>query len=412
MNSIILGDCLNQLNDISNDSIDMIYLDPPFFTEKIHKLSNRTRTEEFSFNDIWKDNIEYASFLEERIEKMRDVLKSTGSIFVHCDKSGEHIIRAVLDKVFGVSNFQSEIIWYYKRWSNSRKGLLPNHQNIYFYSKTKDFKFNPEFTDYSETTNIDQILQKRKRDEHNKSIYDLDENGDFKHNKAKKGVPLGDVWEIPYLNPKAKERVGYPTQKPLLLLEKIIKLVTNESDIVLDPFCGSGTTCVAAKLNNRNFIGIDISEDAVKLSQERLANPVKTESALLKKGRDSYQNANTELLNLLFGTKYHPVQRNKGIDAILVEQFQDTPVLIRIQKKHESIYEAYGMLEKAMEIKKSLKGFLIKTHQDQDSLFSINWEQKKVDKITIIESPAYQISKYLESHSGSQSTSMYFEKEM
>ena len=152
MNNIIFGDCLDKLNEISNDSIDIIYLDPPFFTEKVHKLSNRARTEEFSFNDVWKDNFEYASFLEERIEKMRNVLKKSGSIFVHCDKNGEHIIRAILDKIFGVNNFQSEIIWYYKRWSNSRKGLLPNHQNIYFYSKTKDFKFNQEFTKYSDAS--------------------------------------------------------------------------------------------------------------------------------------------------------------------------------------------------------------------------------------------------------------------
>ena len=412
MNNIIYGDCLDKLTDIPNESIDLIYLDPPFFTERIHTLSNRERTEEFSFNDVWKDNFEYASFLEERIQKMKNTLKETGSIFIHCDKSGEHIIRAVLDKVFGEMNFQSEIIWYYKRWSNSRKGLLPNHQNIYFYSKTKKFKFNLEYTQYSETTNIDQILQKRKRDEHNKSIYDLDENGDFKHNKEKKGVPLGDVWEIPYLNPKAKERVGYPTQKPLLLLERIIKLTTDESDIVLDPFCGSGTTCVAAKLLNRNYIGIDISEDAIKLTQKRLENPIRTESALLKKGRDSYKNANTELLKLLFGTEYHPVQRNKGIDAILVEQYKEAPILIRIQKKDEAIYEVYGFLEKAMKTKKSQKGFLIKTHQNQDSLFIINWEQKNNDKITIIESPSYQITKHLNSQSGSQSTFMYFGKEM
>lgn len=98
---------------------------------------------------------------------------------------------------------------------------MPSHQNIYFYSKTKDFKFNTIYTPYSETTNVDQILQRRTRDEHNKSIYGVDEKGQSKFADKKKGVPLNDVWEIPYLNPKAKERVGYPTQKPVLLLERI-----------------------------------------------------------------------------------------------------------------------------------------------------------------------------------------------
>src|SRR5699024_9228610 len=139
-------------------------------------------------------------------------------------------------------------IWAYKRWSNSKKGLLNNHQNIYFYSKSKSFKFNTMYTDYSPTTNLDQILQARMRDEHAKSKYKTDENGQVVLGKEKKGVPLSDIWNIPYLNPKAKERTGYPTQKPILLLEQIIKIATDEGDTVLDPFCGSGTTLVAADL--------------------------------------------------------------------------------------------------------------------------------------------------------------------
>ena len=207
-NEILFGDCLDQMKSIEQSSIDLIYLDPPFFTERKHTLKNRERTKEFSFDDSWESDKDYAEFLKERIEIMRTILKDTGSIFVHCDKSGEHIVRTILDQVFGANNFQSEIIWTYKRWSNSKKGLLPSHQNIYFYSKTKSFKFNTIFTAYSETTNIDQILQRRTRDEHNKSVYDRDSSGNVKNGDEKKGVPLSDVWDIPYLNPKAKERVG------------------------------------------------------------------------------------------------------------------------------------------------------------------------------------------------------------
>jgi site-specific DNA-methyltransferase (adenine-specific) len=390
LNTTLHGDCLVEMKKIEQDSIDLIYLDPPFFTEKNHKLKNKNRTKEFNFDDIWKTNIAYATFLEERISIMKTLLKDTGSIFVHCDKSAEHIIRVILDRVFGSENFQSEIIWSYKRWSNSKKGLLSTHQNIYFYSKTKDFKFNKIYTAYSETTNVDQILQKRTRDKDNKSIYDRDENGNIKHADKKKGVPLNDVWDIPYLNPKAKERVGYPTQKPLLLLERIIELCSDKGDTILDPFCGSGTTCVASKLLDRNYIGIDISLDAIELTKSRIENPIKTESNLLKKGREFYDNVDKEALSLLQGLKYNPVHRNRGIDAILVETYQERPVLIRIQKKDETLTESAKYLLKAMKVKKSKKSILIETHKN--TLF-----EEKIDNkdIVVIKSPSIKIDALL-----------------
>lgn len=391
INCILEGDCLEKLKLIEKDSIDLIYLDPPFFTEKTHSLKNRERTKKFSFDDIWGSEKEYAEFLKKRISLMRDVLKESGSIFVHCDKNGEHIIRAILDQVFGTKNFQAEIIWSYKRWSNSKKGLLPAHQNIYFYSKSKNFKFNTIYTSYSETTNIDQILQRRTRDKHNKSIYDIDNSGNFKHSDKKKGVPLSDVWEIPYLNPKAKERVGYPTQKPLLLLDRIIELTTEKGDLVLDPFCGSGTTCVASKLLGRNYIGIDESPEAIELSLSRINNPIKTNSNLLKNGRESYVNADKEALGLLNGIDFNPVQRNKGIDAILVETYEDSPVLVRVQKKNETIAEAAACLEKAKKTKKAKKVILIQTQECE--LFS---KDVSYDGMIILQSPSLQIANCLD----------------
>ena len=390
-NTFLEGDCIDQMQSIQRESVDLIYLDPPFFTEKKHTLKNRERNKEFSFDDVWGSDKKYADFLTLRIEYMRKLLKETGSLFVHCDKSGEHIIRAILDSVFGKKNFRSEIIWSYKRWSNSKKGLLPCHQNIYFYSKSKSFKFNTIYTSYSETTNVDQILQQRTRDKHNKSIYALDDKGETKLGKKKKGVPLSDVWDIPYLNPKAKERVGYPTQKPLLLLERIIELTTDKEDLVVDPFCGSGTTCVAAMLMGRKFVGIDNSTEAIKLSKERITNPIKTESKLLKKGRSSYKNADTEALSLLKGIPFTPVQRNKGIDAILVEHFENSPVLVRVQKKHENLSESAALLAKAMKSKKSKKGLLIATNQG--GLFKM--ETPSYKGLEIIKSPALQIKNLL-----------------
>lgn len=399
INKIHTGDCLDIMRSIEKNSIDLIYLDPPFFTEKKHKLKSKDRTKEFSFDDVWGSDLVYGTFLYERIVLMKEILKETGSIFVHCDKSGEHIVRAILDNVFGSDNFQSEIIWSYKRWSNSKKGLLPSHQNIYFYSKSKDFKFNTILTSYSETTNIDQILQSRTRDEHNKSIYDIDENGLFKHGKEKNGVPLNDVWEIPYLNPKAKERVGYPTQKPLLLLERVIELVTDEGDLVLDPFCGSGTTCVAAKLLNRKYIGIDKSKDAVDLSEERISNPIKTESNLLKNGRESYVNSDKEALGLLSGIAFNPVQRNKGIDAILVEQFENSPILVRVQKKNETLSEAATHLLKAKKTKQSKKVILIQTQEND--LFG---ELEEYEGMIVLQSPSILMARSLKKELTKSST--------
>ncbi|MEW6733638.1 MAG: site-specific DNA-methyltransferase, partial [Acidobacteriota bacterium] len=266
---IFLADCLDIVREFHSNTIDLIYIDPPFFTQKIHKLGTRDRKKQFSFSDLWSSSSEYAEFLFTRLKEFYRLLKPTGSIFFHCDHNASHIARLLLDEVLGRDMFRAEIIWYYRRWSNSQRTLLPSHQNIYFYSKSVDYKFHEILQEYSASTNVDQILQKRKRDKSGKAIYARDENGDPINNGYKKGVPLSDVWDIPLLNPKAKERVGYPTQKPILLLERIIQIATDAGDLVLDPFCGSGTTLVAAQLLNRNSIGIDISSEAIEITRSR-----------------------------------------------------------------------------------------------------------------------------------------------
>lgn len=129
-------DCLNIMKKISDKSVDMIYLDPPFFTQKKQKLSN-SAGKKYEFSDVWESRQEYVEFMRLRLIEMQRILKDTGNIFLHCDTSASCYLRLLLDEVFGENNFQSEIIWTYKRWSNSRKGLLPNHQTIFFYSKSK-----------------------------------------------------------------------------------------------------------------------------------------------------------------------------------------------------------------------------------------------------------------------------------
>lgn len=385
MDKIILGDCLENLKKIDNNSIDLIYLDPPFFTQKTQKGIMKNTEKILEFSDLWKNIDEYLNYIKIRLIEMKRVLKDTGSIFLHCDKIASHYLRVLLDEVFGFYNFQSEIIWSYKRWSNSKKGLLNSHQNIYFYSKSNDFKFNTTYTDYSVTTNVDQILQQRKRDENGKCIYKRDENGKVVFSHEKKGVPLSDVWEIPFLNPKAKERVGYPTQKPILLLERIIGISTDENDIVLDPFCGSGTTLVASKLLNRQFIGMDISKDAIEITNSRLKNPVKTESELMNKGIEKYQNKSEQEINILKSIGAIPVQRNAGIDGFILNKESNQYIAVKIQKDTEELYEAQKKLVAASKVKECKYKVLIKTHdasKEQQNLY----EEDNIEDVIILDS--------------------------
>ncbi|QMU64567.1 MAG: site-specific DNA-methyltransferase [Flavobacteriaceae bacterium] len=346
-NKIYLGNCLERLTEIESNSVDLVYFDPPFFTQKKHSLVTRDNSKKYEFCDSWDSLEDYLELIESCLKECNRVLKNTGSVFLHCDKIASHYIRVSLDKVFGMKNFRSEIIWSYKRWSNSKKGLLNSHQNIYFYSKSKDFKFNQYYTDYAPTTNLDQILQDRQKTSNGKSVYKTDKSGNIVLGKEKKGVPLSDTWEIPYLNPKAKERVGYPTQKPVLLLNQIIKIVTDKGDLVVDPFCGSGTTCVAAKSMNRNFIGIDASKDAVDLANQRLEEMIITDSALLKKGSKSYLEKTEYDTALLKSIDALPVQRNSGIDGFLKAHFQEKPVPVKIQSDSETLNDAIEKLERA-----------------------------------------------------------------
>lgn len=388
-NIAILGDCLDILDQIPNKSIDLIYLDPPFFTQKIQKLSDRTGGMTFSFKDIWAGREDYASYMFDRVAKLKEKLKPTGSIFFHCDKSASHLVRLLMDYIFGEENFRSEIIWHFRRWSNSQNGLLPNHQNIFWYSVSESYKFNKIFGDYSSSTNVDQLMQRRVRDERGKTVYERDQNGSVVSNGAKQGVPLSDVWEIPYLNPKAKERTGYPTQKPILLLERIIEITTSRGDVVLDPFCGSGTTLVAAKLLERNYIGIDVSKEAIELAGKRLDQPIRTESRLLEVGRKAYEAHDQSAALALGDIEYVPVQRNKGIDGVLKATANSLPVFIRVQRSTESVIDAVAALRKAAKNKGGCKLIVVCTHV---GMFS---NEKFVDGVALISSLGENISELL-----------------
>lgn len=371
INQVIRGDCLDIQKKLPPGTVDLAYLDPPFFTQSKQRLKSR-ELQEYSFDDNWKSIDAYIQFLGERIHATRRVMKNSATIFVHCDRNASHYIRVLLDEIFGYERFLSEIIWSYRRWSNANRTLLPSHQTIFMYAKSQNYTFNEQFQAYSETTNIDQILQKRERDSNGKTIYARDGWGNQVLNGPKKGVPLSDTWEIPYLNPKARERCGYPTQKPLLLLERIIQLSSNKNDLVFDPFCGSGTTLVAAKIHGRRFLGIDASREAVELSRHRIQNPIQSDSSVLKRGREAYRNLPENVLEILKSLPVKPVQRNSGIDAIHNRFVDNKPVVVRVQRRGEDLAEAASKLHRAGMKKNAALLLLIRTEpmEKQQSLFN------------------------------------------
>jgi len=264
MNQLILGDCLEVMQKMDSESIDLIYLDPPFFSNRNYEVIWGDKGEIRSFEDRWSGGIEhYIAWLRERVSEMHRLLKPTGSIYLHRNWHADAYIRVyILDKFF---DFKNQIIWHYRRWTAYSNKYQRLHDTIFFYTKSPEYNFNKLFTDYTEGS-----VERKKQ-----GILHRFKKGDEPYlvsNKeiSDKGVPENDVWQIPFVAPSAKERMGYPTQKPEKLLERIILASSNKGDTILDPFVGGGTTVVVADRLNRNWIGIDQSVHAIKVSELRL----------------------------------------------------------------------------------------------------------------------------------------------
>ena len=263
-NKLICGDNLEEVSKIPKESVDLIYIDPPFFTHKQYEVVWGDEAEIRSYKDRWEGGIEhYISWLKPRVQAMYEALKPTGSFYIHCDWHANAHIRIMLDKIFGEENFQNEIIWYYRGGGVSKERFGRRHATIYFYTKSDKRTFNPDEVriPYSEETL--ERLKYKARAFRGEKVYDTYEAN-----------PLGkfpdDVWIIQPVMPSSKEREGYPTQKPERLLERIIKVSSNKGDMVLDAFCGCGTTINVAQRLGRKWIGIDISPTAIKVVERRL----------------------------------------------------------------------------------------------------------------------------------------------
>jgi site-specific DNA-methyltransferase (adenine-specific) len=204
------------------------------------------------------------------------------------------------------------------------------------------------------------------------------------------------VWEIPYLNPKASERTGYPTQKPVLLLEKIIEIATDIGDIVLDPMCGSGTSLVAAALLERHWIGIDTEPKAIELAKARLDKPQKTLSRLLEVGKKAYRKQDAKTRSFLEMMNALVVERNNGLDGFLKVHYLDAPVAIRIQKENESLEETRRQLLKASATKGCILKILVRTHVTEYQVHVIHDDSEIIDtNLLIIDSHELMIQEWL-----------------
>ena len=320
-NTLYTNDNLFILNGMDSNLVDLIYLDTPFNSKRMYSAPVGSRAAGSSFKDMWtwQDVNEayleilageypalarfignvgkihsnamkaYLTYIAQRIIEMHRILKDTGSLYLHCDTTASHYLKIVLDEIFGKNNFRNEIAWCYRGAGYPKNDFGRRHDTIFRYSKTKIYTFNLDDVreEYAETTKerfAHYIGNKRK-------------GKDF-------GVqtlnPLGkqpdDWWQIQPIAPSSKERTGYPTQKPLALLHRIIKASSNEGDIVFDPFCGCATTCVAAQQLGRKWIGIDIEKQAVSILIERLSN----DAGLFKDFK------NTTLIPQRTDVKYEP----------------------------------------------------------------------------------------------------------
>lgn len=310
--TLFFGDNLRVLREKfpynENGYFDLIYLDPPFNSNRDYNVLYKEGLEDspaqlHAFVDTWhwtkeaqeqfqdlvenrdypqkvsdlmqgleklvghNDMMAYLTMMTVRLIELRRVLKETGSIFLHCDPTASHYLKIVMDAIYGANNFRNEIVWCYTGNQQPKDSFPKKHDILLFYAKSSKSKFKPLYEAYSEAT----IRRYNHTDEDGRK-YKMNNYGG-KMNKAymkEEGKRTPDHWSIPWVIPTSKESLGYPTQKPLLLLERVIASCTDEGDWILDPFGGCGTTVIAAEKMKRNWCIIDITTLAINLVKRRI----------------------------------------------------------------------------------------------------------------------------------------------
>ena len=273
MQALLAGDPQTGLPSLRG-KVDLIYIDPPFDSKADYRTKislpggdlqqKPTVVEQFAYADTWENGtLSYLKMIYPRLILMKELLSERGSIFVHIDWHIGSYMKVILDDIFGKDNFVNEIIWYYRRWNIAGSSFATNHDNILYYGRNKNNRvYNQLYIPKSEKSSA--------QGKSWRSV--IDENG-IRHSimtdEPTKGVPMPDVWDVSMINPVAKERIGYATQKPEALLERIIKASSNEGDLVCDFFGGSGTTAAVAEKLGRRWITCDIGKPASLVMRKR-----------------------------------------------------------------------------------------------------------------------------------------------
>jgi len=308
MNRLFYGDNLDVLRQhVEDESVDLVYLDPPFQSGKNYNVLFETPTgreapaQVQAFEDTWhwgdeaardfdqviqaggklseamqammkilgpSDMMAYLAMMAPRLAELRRVLKPTGSIYLHCDPTASHYLKILMDAVFRPENFRNEVVWRYRRWPAKSRQFQKMHDILLFYSKCSGEHLFNTLYGYEKLAESTVKTYGTK-----KQVALFDEDGHRRpgtEEEESKGPALSDVWEVSIVAPSGKERLGYPTQKPEALLERVILASTDEGAVVLDPFCGCGTAVAVAQKLKRQWIGIDVTHVAINLVRQRL----------------------------------------------------------------------------------------------------------------------------------------------
>lgn len=261
------GDSIPVMLDLlrARERFTLIYLDPPFFTGRDHST---TDTGEHAFSDKWGSLEEYVGDLRGRCALARELLESHGSIVVHVDPKISHYVKVALDEVFGRECFASEIVWRYRRWPCRSRNFQRVHDVLLRY--VRDARVPPRWNQLYEALSPSTLAVWGGNRKQKAKVEGTRRKRSVLTDEPSLGALMGDVWDLSILAPIAKERTGYPTQKPEKLLERLILALTDEGDSVLDPTCGSGTILAVCSRLGRRSVGIDSSPLAVRISRERL----------------------------------------------------------------------------------------------------------------------------------------------
>ncbi len=281
-NRLFWGDNLHVMRQLPSESVDLIYIDPPFFSGRQYNVIFGDQNELRSFSDIWEGGIPgYLIWLNARLYEMKRLLKKTGSIYVHCDWHASHYIKVELDKIFGWENFVNEVVWGYSHGGKSGRRFGRKHDCILWYSRTGGYVFNGDDVRVEMKSGKQSFGGRLEKDEDGREyrlVYGTkNAKGETRYYKyyLDEGKIPEDFWtDINSLQSGVSERIGYPTQKPEALVERIVRAASNEGSVVADFFCGGGTAAAVAQRLGRRWIACDQSRVAVAITADRLTRQV------------------------------------------------------------------------------------------------------------------------------------------